>query len=155
MEIEKLNKSVCEELFRGELNVVEVPDEIDCEKSQARQHRNWLHRLNEADWCNVQKVVRILKEMKNFCRTKKNMFLPIRNRITEGLRELERLNETMKGNDCYMQHFEHHLRDKMLNKIKEMEIPKKIVLDESSHLPPPSQRRGPFRSFVSGRGRWQ
>ena len=48
MENENLNKSFCEDLFGGELDVVEMPDSIDCEKSQARQHRNWLHRLTEA-----------------------------------------------------------------------------------------------------------
>ena len=52
--------------------------------------------------------------MENFCKTKKNMFLPIRNGITEALQELENLNETMKDNDCYIEHFEYHLRDKML-----------------------------------------
>ena len=36
MENENLKKSLYEELFGGELDVVEVPDPIDCEKSQAR-----------------------------------------------------------------------------------------------------------------------
>ena len=132
MENENLNKSLCEELFGGELDVVEVPDSIECEKSQAGHHRDWLYWLNEAEWCIVQKVVRILKEIENFCKTKKNMFLPIRNGITKALRELENLNESMEDKDCYIEHFELYLRDKMLKKMKVMEIPKKAVIDESS-----------------------
>ena len=82
--------------------------------------------------------------MENFCRTKKTMFLPIRNGITKALRELENLNESMKDNDCYIEHFEYHLRDKMLKKMKEMEIPQKAVLDESRRTPPqPAPRSTP------------
>ena len=68
MKIEKqnLSSSMCEELFGGELDVVEVPD--DCNKSQARQHRNWLHQLNERDWCSLQKVMDTLKRMEDFFR---------------------------------------------------------------------------------------
>ena len=36
MEKQNLNNSMCEELFGGKLDVVEVPD--DCKKPQARQH---------------------------------------------------------------------------------------------------------------------
>ena len=61
MEYNKLNNSICEELFGGELDVVEVPD--DFEKSQARQYRNWLHQLNERDWCSLQKVMDTLKTL--------------------------------------------------------------------------------------------
>ena len=68
MEKQNLNTSMCEELFEGELDVVEVPD--DCEKSQARRHRNWLHQLNERDCYSLQKVMDTLKRMEDFCRTK-------------------------------------------------------------------------------------
>ena len=36
MEYNKLNTSMCEEMFGGEIDVVEVPDELDNEQSQAR-----------------------------------------------------------------------------------------------------------------------
>ena len=36
-----------EELFGSELDVTEKPDEDMPGKSQARQHRDWLHQLNE------------------------------------------------------------------------------------------------------------
>ena len=124
-----------EELFGGELDVTEVLDEIDSKKSQVRQHRDCLHQLNEWKWCTVQKVVGILKEMKNFCRTKKKMFLLIRNGIADALRELEHLNDRMKGHDCYIEHFEYHLRDKMLKKMKEVETSTKVVLAKSSQIP--------------------
>ena len=53
MENANLNKSLCEEMFGGEMDVVEVPDELENEKSQARQGRYWLHQLNERKWCTV------------------------------------------------------------------------------------------------------
>ena len=49
MELQKLNKSMYEELFGGKLDVTEEPGKDMPEKSQARQHRDWLHQLNEKD----------------------------------------------------------------------------------------------------------
>ena len=95
-DFQKLNKSMCEELFGGELDVTEEPGEDMPEKSQARQHRDWLHQLNEKDWYSLQKVMDTLKEMEKFCKTKKNMFLPIREGLTEALREMQVLKERMK-----------------------------------------------------------
>ena len=40
MENENLNKSLCELLFGGELDVMEEPEEDMPEKSQAKQHRD-------------------------------------------------------------------------------------------------------------------
>ena len=114
MEKQNSNDSMCEELFRGELDVVEVPD--DCEKSQARQHRNWLHQLNERDWCSLQKVMDTLKRMEDFCQTKKNMFLFIKKRLTVALRNMQLLKESMKRNACYIEHFQCHLRNKKKSK---------------------------------------
>ena len=85
-----------------------------------------------------------LKRMENFCRTKKNMFLPIRDGITEALREMQLLKERMKRNDCYIEHFEYHLRNKMVQKIKEVRSPKKVVLDECTQtFPEPAPRSTP------------
>ena len=116
--------------------MTEKPEEDMPEKSQARQHRDWLHQLNETDWCSLQKVMDTLKKMENFCRTKKNMFLPIRDGITETLWELQLPKKSMKRNDCYIKHFEYHLRDKIVEKMKEVRSPKKDVLDESTQTPP-------------------
>ena len=49
MELQKLSKSMCEELFGGELDVTEDLGEDMPGKPQARQHRDWLHQLNEKD----------------------------------------------------------------------------------------------------------
>ena len=65
-----------------------------------------------------------MKGMENFCRTKKNMFLHIRDGSTEALREMQLLKERMKRNDCCIEHFVYHLRDKMVQKIKEVRSPK-------------------------------
>ena len=48
---------MCKEMFRGEMDVVEVPDELDNEKSQARQHRDWLHDLHKRDMEKLRKVM--------------------------------------------------------------------------------------------------
>ena len=85
-----------------------------------------------------------MKKMENFCRTKKNMFRSIRDGITEALREMQLLQERMKRNDCYIEHFEYHLRDKMVQKIKEVRSSKKVVLDKSTQTPPvPAPRSTP------------
>ena len=41
-----LNKSMCAEMFGGELDITEEPEG---EKSQVRQHRDWLHELQDRD----------------------------------------------------------------------------------------------------------
>ena len=73
-------------------------------------------------------MVEILKEMESFYRTKKNIFL--------ALRELEHLNERMRDKYFYIKPFEYHLRDKMLKKMKEVEILKNFGLDERRQTPP-------------------
>ena len=90
-----------------------------------------------------------MKRMESFCRTKKNLFLPIREGITVALRETQIVKEIMKSNDYYIDHFEYHLRDKMVQKIKEVRSPKKVVLDEGTQTLS-ERRRGPLRILVSG-----
>ena len=63
-----------EEMFGRETDVVEVPDEPDNEKSQARQHRDWLHYLHNRDMVKLRKVIITLEKMESFSETKKNMF---------------------------------------------------------------------------------
>ena len=138
---------MCEELFGGELDVMKVPGY--CEKSQARQHPNWLHQLNEKDWYSLQKVLDTLKRMEDFCCTKKNMFLSIREGLTVALREMQLLKESMKRNYCYIEHFEGHPRDKMVQKIKEVRSPKKIVLDKGTQTLR-SRCQGPPQILISG-----
>ena len=79
-----------------------------------------------------KKVMDTLKKMENFCLTKKNMFLPIRDGIIEALWELQLLKKSMKRNDCYIQHFEYHFKHKIVQKIKEVRSPKNVVLDEET-----------------------
>ena len=89
------------------------PEQFESEESQVRQHRDWLHQLNERDWCSLQEVMDSLNRMENFCRMKKNMFLPIRDGITEALREMQLLKERIKRNDRYIEHFEYHRRGRL------------------------------------------
>ena len=130
MESEKFDRRMCRELFGGELDATEEPDEDMLEKSQARQHWDWLHQLNERDWCSLQKVMHTSKRMENLCKTRKNMFLPIREGLTMALLEMQLLKERMKSNDCYIEHFKYYLRDKKVQKIKEVRLAKKGVWDK-------------------------
>ena len=89
MEISDLNKSLCEELFGGEMDVTEkAPDFIQGEDSQVKQYRAWLYERNRKELENLRKVEVALEKMNSFSRTKKNMHLPIREGIQEALKEL-------------------------------------------------------------------
>ena len=47
MENSNLNRSMCEEMSGGEIDVTEkAPDPFKREKSQVRQYRDWLHERN-------------------------------------------------------------------------------------------------------------
>ena len=86
MEHFNLNKTMCEEMFGGELDVTEeTPDPFETDKSQVRQYRNWLHQRNEQH-LEIPKVESALEKMENFSRSKKNMHLPIR----DGMQEMKK-----------------------------------------------------------------
>ena len=68
MECENLNKSLCEELFAGEVDMLEEPLE---DKSQTRRHRDEMHRSHGVVLVRLQKMVVALQEMENSCKTKK------------------------------------------------------------------------------------
>ena len=91
-----------EEMFGGEMDVVEVPDKLDNEEFQARQHRDWLHNLRNRDMEKLQKVVTALEKMESFSKTKKNMFLPIRDGIRDALQTLEMLRTGIENRDNYL-----------------------------------------------------
>ena len=90
-----------------------------------------------------------MKEMEKFCKTKKNMFLPIREGLTGALREMQVLKERMKRHDRYIEHFEYHLRDKLVQRIKEARPATKVSWKRVPKLSL-SPRRGLFRILVSG-----
>ena len=68
------------------------------------------------------------------------MFLPIRDGIRVALQTLEMLDTSMENRDGYLEHFEYHLRARIVSKIKEVGSPKsKEVVDEGIQtLPQPS-----------------
>ena len=103
-------------MFEGETDVVEVPDELDNEKSQATQDRDWLHDLHNRDMKKLRKVVTTLKKMENFSETKKNMFFPIRDGVRVTVQTLEMLKTGIENRDGY--HFKYHLKARMVLKIK-------------------------------------
>ena len=63
MENLNLNSSFCVDTFGDELDVTEEPDGV---KTQAKQHRDWQHNLHERDMGILQKVVGVLQKMDSF-----------------------------------------------------------------------------------------
>ena len=98
MEMNKLNKSFCEEIFRAELDMTEEPE---VPKFQVRQYTDSLWEMAAKESKMIQRITQILEEMEDFGRSKKNTFLPIREGITEVKEELDRLrcsNASHKNN---------------------------------------------------------
>ena len=57
---------MCEEMFRGEMDVTEKPEG---EKFLLKKLRGHLHHIHERDLEALQKVEGVLQEMEKFCRT--------------------------------------------------------------------------------------
>ena len=146
MENLNLNKTMCEEVFGGELDVTEeTPDPFETDKSQVRQYRDWLHERDEKQLELLQKVESALERMENFSKTKKNMHLPIRDGIQEAKKELGALRYDIEDTVCYLDSFEYLMRGLMVQKMKEVRPPKqKGVVDEGSQtLSQPAARSTP------------
>ena len=57
MEFKNLNKTMCEQMFGGELDVtVETVNPFETDKSQVRQYWDWLHERNEKQLEILRKV---------------------------------------------------------------------------------------------------
>ena len=77
MEISDLNKSLCEELFGGEMDVMEkATDFLQGEKSPVKQCREWLYERNRKDLESLRKVEVALEKMDSFSRTKTHITFP-------------------------------------------------------------------------------
>ena len=120
-------------------------DAFETDKSQVRQYRNWLHQRNEKQLEILKKVESALEKMESFCRTKKNMHLPIRDGIQEAKKELGALRYDIEDTVCYLDSFEYLMRGLMVQKMKEVRPSKsKEVADEGSQtLPQPAARSTP------------
>ena len=92
---------MCKVMFGGELDLKEkTPEPFESEKSQVRQYRDWLHKRNERELEILKKVEVTLEKMDSFCRTKRNMLLPIRDGIQEALKELKALRYDEEDTVC-------------------------------------------------------
>ena len=65
--------------------------------------------------------------MESLCRTKKNMFRPIREGIEEALQKLSKLHIGMEDSDCYLDHFECYLRDRVVTCMREVKTAQKSL----------------------------
>ena len=144
MEFKNFNKSLCEELFGGELDVTERAGSVRERKSQVRQYRDWLHERNEKQLELLQKVESALEKMENFSRTKKNMHLPIRDGMQEAKKkkELGALRYDIEDTVCYLDSFKYLMRGLLVRKIKEVKPPEnKGAVDEGNQtLPQPAAK---------------
>ena len=57
----------------------------------------------------LQKVVEALQKMESFCRTKKNMFLPIRDGIGDAPYQLGKLKMCLEDRDTHLDNFEYQV----------------------------------------------
>ena len=89
MENSNLNKSLCEELFGGEL---EVTEKSKGAKSKARLYQASLRKKAADERKMIQRIAQILEGMGDFCCSKKNMFLSIREGITKAKKEINMLD---------------------------------------------------------------
>ena len=72
MEENDLNKSMCEELFGGKLEVTVVPD---CyEKSDARRQKNCLYGTLQNAMKRISTIEEMVQKMEEFCRLKNTCF---------------------------------------------------------------------------------
>ena len=143
MEMKNLNKTMCQELFGGELDVTEeTVDAFETDKSQVRQCRNWLHERNEKQLEILKKEESALQKIESFSRTKKNMHFPIRDGIQEAKKELGALRYDIEDTVCYLDSFEYLMRGLMVQKMKEVRPSKskEVADEESQNLPKPATR---------------
>ena len=88
MEKTNLNGSLWEELFSGEL---EVMKKLEGGKSEARLYQASLRKKAERERKMIQRIAQISEGMDDFCRSKKNMFLPFREGIAKAKEEIRML----------------------------------------------------------------
>ena len=146
MEMKNLNKTICEELFGGELDVTEeTVDAFETDKSQVRQYRNWLHERNKNQLEILKKVESALEKMESYSRTKENMHFPIRDGIQEAKKELGALRYDIEDTVCYLDSFEYLMRGLVVQKMKEVRPQKKKELADEGRqtLPLPAARTTP------------
>ena len=105
MELKNLNKSMSAELFRGELEVTEMPEGG---KSGARLYQASLRRISEDECKMIQRITQIMEEMEKFCQTKKNMFLPIREGIAAA-KEIKKLSNSNEKHGSFLISLEYFL----------------------------------------------
>ena len=75
--------------------------------------------------------------MESFCKSKKNMFLPVRDGIEEAVFRLQDFRKDMKCQDGFVDLFENCLRNRIVSRIGEARSSKKKNLVVVHEPPPP------------------
>ena len=118
MELIKLNKSMFEELFGGELEVTEMPEGG---KSEVRPYQVSLRRISADEYKMIQIITQIMEEMEKYCQTKKNMFFLIREGIAAAKKKIEKLSNSNENHGSFFISLEYFL-GLQVAKNKEMEV---------------------------------
>ena len=87
-------------MFNGELDVT---NESELEKSQAKQYRDYLLEIAATEGKMIERMRLIRKGMEVFCHSKKKMFLPTREGITDALEEIRRLRYGNSSHETFIQ----------------------------------------------------
>ena len=82
---------MCEELFRGKLEVRVLPDYS--QRSDARRQNDCLYGTLQMQMKRISKIEEMIQKMDKFCRIKNKMLLPIREGIAEVLHKLKILRK--------------------------------------------------------------
>ena len=106
MEIENLNKSLCEEMYGVEINVME---DSEVEKSQASQYKDCLLEMAAKNGKIIKNMTLILEKMVVFSRSKENMFHAFRKGITNVLEELRWLRCSINSRNTFLESLEYFL----------------------------------------------
>ena len=105
-------------MFGGELEVTEKPESG---KSKARLYHASLRKM-AADECKmIQRIAQILEGLDDFCRSKKNMFLPIREGIAKAKEEIKMLSLSNESDEIFLISMESFL-GLQVSKDKEKEV---------------------------------
>ena len=116
MEKNDLNKRMCEELFGGKMEVTVMPH---CyEKSDARRQKNCLYWILQNAMKSISTIEEMVQKVDEFCRMKRNTFLPIREGIAEVLHKLKQLRKDTEHTEGWAESFGNQLGKALGREVK-------------------------------------
>ena len=71
-------------------------------KSEARLYQASLRRISADEFKMIQRITQVMEEMEKSCKTKKNMFLPIREGIATAKKEIKKLSNSNEKHRSFL-----------------------------------------------------